>query len=108
MKAVHVFLGADLRCGHDGLFSMAMKAKVDVRTMAPGTVVLFFNEKKTKIKAISPNGVLSYAKFDQGIRPSSLDAFPDASHPGETMMIPYSVRRRLNEVLGVKEMLKAA
>lgn len=108
MKAVHVFLDADLRCGHDGLLMLAAKKQVMIQTLAPGSVALFFNVSKNKAKALCGNGLLSYARFEGGITIDALNIFPDAARPGEKLQFSVSVRRQIMKALGEKISVEAA
>lgn len=66
MRILRVFLGADLRCGHDGLAESARKAKINVTQLGTGEYVLFINNTKTKIKLYTAGGVLAYRRLDKG------------------------------------------
>jgi hypothetical protein len=103
MKAVHLFLDTDMRCGHYGLFLVAKKSKVLIQTLRPGEAVIFINTAKNKIKTFGPNGVVSYLRVDKGIRPTSFDSFTDAVSPGMKMQFSPSVRAELLQALGLNQ-----
>lgn len=102
MKAVHLFVDIDMRLGHDGLFLVAKKAGIDIRTLSSANAVLFFNTNKTKVKAYSSNGLVSYARFDEGITPKALNVFADAVQTGLELEFNRETRINILKALGIK------
>lgn len=59
-RIIRVFTNADLRCGHDGLASLARKHAHDPRTLLPGEFFIFLNTQKTKFKLMAAHDVIAY------------------------------------------------
>lgn len=74
MKTVFCFLGVDMRCGHDGLITVAKNKKVDLKNLNVGEAAVFINSSRTKIKAYSYNHVVSYYRSLEYSRPIDLAA----------------------------------
>lgn len=66
MKVVRFFPESDMRNGHAGLFSIAKKAGVDMRTLGPGEYVIFVNNQKNKVKMFAGHQVMAYLRLDKG------------------------------------------
>jgi len=59
----------DMRNGHYGLFKVARKAGLDVRTIDPGSFVVFTNRNLDKMKVFGGGGMLvSYISLPRGHR----------------------------------------
>lgn len=65
MKVVKIFTDVNMTKQHKGLFEIAKRNKVDL-TKLNGTLILFINKARNKVKCWSPNGVLSYIKLNTG------------------------------------------
>lgn len=74
MHIQDVFLGADLRQGHEGLVDHAKKKGVKLRELPPQTGVVFFNRKMTGMKLYGSGGMLGYLRRDELQRPFDLEA----------------------------------
>ncbi len=111
MKAVNLFLGADLRSGHPGLTKLAKSRGIVLKELRKGEAVIFVNSKKDKMKAFAWNGVLSYIRFDDAKRSidlSALDEFPRAFNADGSMdytrALKASLEKRLARPGRVKEL----
>jgi len=105
MKTVHVFLGADLRCSHDGLKVQAKKSDIDLDKLRTGEAIVFINTKKNRIKAYSYNGVLSYIRLPNSQRIvdlSAIDYFPQEFNPNGTMDYARALKASLKNRLKAK------
>ncbi len=65
-KIIQVFLNADLRCSHLGLYELAKKSKIDVHKLEEGEFVLFVNSGKNRLKMYAPNNVIAYLSLPTG------------------------------------------
>lgn len=65
-KILRVFLGADLRCSHDGLNEIAKSNGIEVGTLTPGNFVIFINSKKNMLKLYAANNVIAFLKLKSG------------------------------------------
>ncbi len=65
-KILQVFLGADLRNGHEGLALTAKQEKIDVAALAPGEFVIFINTKQDKLKLYTASNIVAYLKLPEG------------------------------------------
>lgn len=102
MKAVNLFLGADLRSGHPGLTKLAKSRGIVLKELRTGEAVIFINSKKDKMKAFAWNGVLSYVRFDdkkRAIDLSAIDEFPRAFDKDGVMDYAKALRASLEKRL---------
>lgn len=66
IRALQIFLGADMRNGHEGLAALAKKEKIDVAKLEAGQFVIFINNEKNKIKLYGAHNVVAYLKWNNG------------------------------------------
>jgi hypothetical protein len=102
MRGVHIFLGADLRAGHEGLAAICRKERVDLSSLHAGDCVIFINARRDKFKAYSPNGVVSYYKSPDPRRLidiTALNAIPLAINGRGVVDYPRALRASLIERL---------
>ena len=92
-KIVHVFRGADLRCGHKGLSEIA-KSKAEVK---PGEHCAFINNSMTSVKLLSANGVLIYLKLPRG--KLTTDSF-------NLILQAFKIRKKFNYVSTLRKVLQ--
>lgn len=104
MKTVEVFLGADLRCSHQGLIELAAKHGVMIKNLKPGEAIVYINAKKDRLKVLSWNRVLSYVNFtgDRKLDLDALSEIPKAISPDGTMDYKKALRVTLQKKLGQK------
>lgn len=57
-RLLHVFWDTDMRCGHDGLASIAKSEGIDASTLGIGNMLCFINRAKNKIKVLAPTTVM--------------------------------------------------
>lgn len=96
-----------MRSAHPGLRRMAEKSNIDLTKLNEGEAVIFINAKKTKMKAYSYNGVLSYVRFDDPKRPidmSSLNEIPRAFDRRGTLHYNRALLLTLQKKLRVKKL----
>lgn len=108
MKAVHVFLGVDMRKSHDGLAAFAKAKNVDLKKLPTETAAVFISANKLRIKTYSYNHVLGYLKAPS-YRPfdlSAIDEFPRAFDKNGLMDYNKALRARLQKALAQKGKLK--
>lgn len=67
-RVLQCFLNADLRCGHEGLATLAKQNGIDITQLQPGQYVLFINSHKDKLKLYASNNVVAYLKLSTGQR----------------------------------------
>ena len=67
MKILRCLMGADLRCGHEGLKLQIARQKLDLSTLEEGDLVVFINNARDKIKvfASGPN-LFAYYRAPKG------------------------------------------
>lgn len=63
-RVVHYFPNTDIRCGHDGLKQIAIKA--GFREVKPGEYLLFVNRKKTHLKVMAANNIVAHYRSPCG------------------------------------------
>lgn len=105
MKTSQAFVGADMRCSHQGLISIAEKYGAKLSALKPGEAFLFINSSKDRIKSLSWNGVLSYVNFQGTGRKLDLDAIseiPKAMGADGVMNYGKALRATLEKKLGSK------
>lgn len=102
MKTVNVFLGVDLRLGHDGLSAYAATRKVKMTELRPGEAVVFINTKRTYMKSYSWNKVLSSVRSVDINRPIDIDVMDylaQAFNKDGTMDYPKALKMALETKL---------
>ncbi len=67
-QILQCFLNADLRCGHDGLASLAKKHDLNVTKLIPGQYVVFINSARNRLKVYAASNVIAYLKLATGGR----------------------------------------
>lgn len=98
MKSVNIFLGADLRLGHDGLRKLAKSKNVLLSELNRDEAVIFINSARDKIKSYSWNGVVSYMRSKETNRPidlMALDYLVKTFNPSGQMNYPAALRLAL-------------
>lgn len=98
-RVTHFFVGADLRCQHDGLALLAAKKGVSVSKLKEGNHVIFVNNSKNKIKMYSPGGVLSYMKSDRRLDLQAVGRIPQTF--GKSIELKYkgALKSRIEKTL---------
>lgn len=84
---MHVFQGADLRCGEVGLSAIAKNSrKVSINDLSPGELVVFVNSAKTMVKVMAHTGfghVVAHHRSPSGrIELTALRHIPKAFNGG--------------------------
>jgi hypothetical protein len=106
-KVIHVFLGSDLRAGHNGLFNQAKASGVKVKELPEGSAIIFINRKKNKLKSYAWNGVVSYIRSDETNRPidlSVIDELPRAFDSNGRMDYAKALKATLEKKLQAKKL----
>jgi hypothetical protein len=67
-RVVRFFPGADLRCMHDGLRSIAVENGVDPYELRPGEFLVFCNTARTMLKIYAPGNTIACTKSPDGRR----------------------------------------
>lgn len=67
-QVTQLFLGTDMRCGHEGLEKIAKKRGVNVSKIEAGTFIVFINAGKDRLKLYAANNVIAYYKTRKGER----------------------------------------
>jgi hypothetical protein len=109
MKTIRVFLGADMRSSHNGLYKMIKSEGIDVSKMKIGEAILFINRAKDRLKSLSSNGVLSYVNTEPLKRKIDLDVIeeiPRAMGIDGSMDYPKAMRLMLQKKLESKKFKK--
>lgn len=84
MRIVRYFPDADMRNGHDGLFKLAKKNGVDIRTIGNEEFVVFVNRRKNHVKMAAPGNVIAHYKSYEGkIDPRVIQHLPNAFNGGK-------------------------
>lgn len=105
MKAVHVFLAVDMRCGHDGLYLLAKSHGVDISKLGTENACVFISRDRLKMKTFSWNGVVCSIKSKDNKRPydiSALDEIAKAFDKNGAIDYPKALRARLEKVMASK------
>jgi len=108
MKALHVFLGVDMRKSHDGLVNYAKSKRVDLTKLPEETACVFISSNRLRIKTYSYNHVLGYLKAPS-YRPfdlSAIDEFPRAFNKDGLMDYNKALRAKLEKALARKGRLQ--
>lgn len=63
-KISQVFLGADMRCAHEGLSIVAKKYHIDTETLPDNHMLVFINSKRTIMKVFVAGNILAHVKRD--------------------------------------------
>lgn len=74
MRAVNIFMGADLRSGYSGLRDLLKKNKIDFNNLNSEEAYIFVNRSKTSLKVLSYNHVVSYLRSEDTNRPFDMEA----------------------------------
>lgn len=102
-KIIQIFLGADLRCCHDGLAEIARKQKINVTELSPGEFVIFINTCLNRIKLYTANEVVAYLKLKTGkIDMRTISLIPKAFMASGKIQYDESLKNILIEKLGDK------
>lgn len=99
MKTVNVFIGVDMRMGHEGLKQYAKTRKVDLTQLEDDSACVFISSNRLRIKTYSYNHVVGYLKADSN-RPfdlSAIDEFPKAFNKHGIMNYDKAIRARLEK-----------
>ena len=108
MKCIHVFLGADMRLGHDGLKALARASKIDFDALKQGEALVFINARKDRMKSISWNHVVSFVRSEDINRPidlSVLDYLAQAFSAEGVMDYTEALKMALEEKLKSRRLL---
>lgn len=65
-KIIQIFQDVDMRQSFDGLYFVAKKEKVDIKTLGVGEYVVFFNTAKTYLKLAAANNVIAARRMERG------------------------------------------
>lgn len=102
-KIVAAIANVSMASGHDGLMAIAKKLKYNPQTMDQGSVLLFINKKRDKLKLLNNTGTtLGYVKMAQG-RQMPLEAIQYVSQAfaggqiNVEQAIDAFIRARMNE-----------
>lgn len=109
MKVLHVFTAVDMRSGHDGLVQYAKSKGIKLSEIGTETACIFISRDRTRMKAYSYNGVVSYMKAPDRTRPfdlSAIDEFPRAFNKNGTMDYAKALKAKLTKVMATKGMLE--
>lgn len=102
MKTVNVFLGADMRLGHEGLIEYAASRKIKVESLKPGEAIVFINAKRDRMKSFSWNKVVSFVRSADINRPidlETMDYLAQAFSPDGVMDYNKALRMKLEKKL---------
>lgn len=107
MKAMKIFVGADMRSSHPGLYAQAKTAGVDVaKVLSEGGACMFINRAKTKAKTLSGANVMGYIRFDdpkRGLSVAALNEIPRAFAEDGVIDYPKALLASLQKKLTVKK-----
>lgn len=79
MKIMNVFLGVDLRNGHDGLMKVSKDKKVDLNKLDNGEIAIFINSSKNKMKVYHFSKAITYIRFEDSNRTIDLNCIKEFS-----------------------------
>lgn len=104
MKKIEFFLGADMRCSHQGLILMAKTKGVHFDKLHEGDALIFVNGAKDRVKALSANGVLSYLNLEgkRKIDLAAIEELPKAFNRDGSLDYPKALKATLEKKLGTK------
>jgi hypothetical protein len=108
VKALHVFLGVDMRKSHDGLILLAKNKKIDLTKLPDETAAVFISANKLRIKTYSYNHIVGYLRANS-YRPfdlSAIDEFPRAFDKSGMMNYNKALKAALEKKLHTKGKLK--
>lgn len=69
-----VFVGADMRQGHDGMMKHASKKGVNLKNLKDQHAVCFFSRDRYRMKLFTFNGIVCYLRRTELQRPFDLNA----------------------------------
>ncbi len=75
-KFMHLFYDADLRCGHEGLSTLARKSKIRCDQLGAGEYVVFLNTREDKAKIYTGNEIVAYFRPGHKITMDHLEGIP--------------------------------
>lgn len=64
-KILQIFFDADMRSQHPGLTKAAKKEGMDISTLPVGSILVFVNRKRNRIKFLMPNNTLAYHRSER-------------------------------------------
>lgn len=92
--------------GHDGLTAIARKLKVNPEKLEPGTVLVFINRAKDKVKLMGYRGiVLGYLRMPRGrrIMMEAIQYIPQAFSASGGINYDDACKQALTKILGVAQ-----
>jgi hypothetical protein len=102
-QLISVFPRTDLRCGHDGLTTLARKAKRDPSTLAPGQFMVFINNSQSAFKMFAANNTLVYYRSPRGrIDINTIRHIPNCFN-GNALNYNAALKKSLTELLARKK-----
>jgi hypothetical protein len=77
-KIKRYFPNTDLRCGHDGLFKLAVQKGCSPNSLGKGEFLAFVNRKQTSIKLYASGEVIAYLRLTKGrLDPKVIQHLPE-------------------------------
>jgi hypothetical protein len=78
-RLVQYFPNADLRSGYDGLYKVAKRGGLDLKTIKNGEFCAFVNRKKDKLKLATHSDFVAYLRLPRGqqIDPRVIQVLPE-------------------------------
>lgn len=107
-KLLHVFLDADMRCRHEGLFKFMKTNRVNPKTLRPGDIVAFLNRRKDRLMVIgvldeeNSYGVLAYYRSPSGRVAAEAIQYIPKVFGGMGLDMGEAVRKSLIDILSRK------
>jgi len=79
LRVAQVFINTDMRTWHKGLAKLCATHGINVDDLTPGQVVVFINNKRTKLKMYCANKIVAYLNNGQErLTFEQLSAIPEA------------------------------